>query len=207
MFDLMYDSTNVALTSKPRSVYTCPSMRLPRAVPETACGEQLGPGSYVILPGTTVTLPSATLDGAFASPSSNNAPNTLGLKHIADGTSKTFLVGEMNYGISGITWEKCGQLNDSPRWGDPTWASGYWHDAWGQIDWTIYEASGRRSYNRDHIVSDKTHIERVFRSDHPAGAQFVLLDDPVHFVPDGVDYEVLRALVTRADDETNYNYD
>jgi hypothetical protein len=33
------------------------------------------------------------------------------------------------------------------------------------------------------------------------------LDDSVHFVPDGVDYEVLRALVTRAGDEANYNYD
>ena len=48
----MYDSTNVALTSQPLSVYTCPSMRLPRAVPETACGEQLGPGSYIISAGT-----------------------------------------------------------------------------------------------------------------------------------------------------------
>jgi prepilin-type processing-associated H-X9-DG protein len=56
-------------------------------------------------------------------------------------------------------------------------------------------------------VSDKTHIARVFRSDHPGGAQFVLLDGSVHFVSETVDYPVLRALVTRAGEETNYNFE
>jgi hypothetical protein len=65
-----------------------------------------GPGSYIISAGTTVTLPSATLDGAFAAPGSNSAPYTLRLKNITDGTSKTFLVGDMNDGIRGITWDK-----------------------------------------------------------------------------------------------------
>jgi hypothetical protein len=43
------------------------------------------------------------------------------------------------------------------------------------------------------------------RSDHPGGTQFIFLDSSVHFVPESVDYMVLRALVTRTDDETDYN--
>ena len=42
------DPRNIAMTSKQLNVFTCPSMRLPRSVPDTACGESLGPGSYVI---------------------------------------------------------------------------------------------------------------------------------------------------------------
>jgi prepilin-type N-terminal cleavage/methylation domain-containing protein/prepilin-type processing-associated H-X9-DG protein len=203
----MYDATNVSLTSKPLGVYMCPSMRMPRGVPETTCGEQLGPGSYVISAGTSMSGPGTVLDGAFASPLPNNTPYSLALRNITDGASKTFLVGEMNYGIIGMTWDVCPGLSGTPEWGDQTWAAGYWYDAWGHIDWTTYSASGKGSYNSDHIVSDKTHIAREFRSDHPGGAQFVFLDGSVHFVSETVDYPVLRALVTRAGDETNYNFE
>ena len=39
---------------------------------------------------------------------------------------------------------------------------------------------------------------RTFRSDHPQGVHFVMLDGSVHFLADGVDAEIRRALVTRA---------
>ena len=48
---------------------------------------------------------------------------------------------------------------------------------------------------------------RVFRSDHPGGAQFVFVDGSVHFIPDTIDYPVLRALVTRAGGEVGHSID
>jgi prepilin-type processing-associated H-X9-DG protein len=46
----------------------------------------------------------------------------------------------------------------------------------------------------------------VFRSDHRGGVQFVFLDGSVRFVPETIDYPVLRALVTRAGEETDYDF-
>jgi prepilin-type processing-associated H-X9-DG protein len=45
--------------------------------------------------------------------------------------------------------------------------------------------------------------ERTFRSDHPGGVQFVMLDGSVHFLPTNSDPDVRRALVTRAGGESN----
>jgi prepilin-type processing-associated H-X9-DG protein len=52
----------------------------------------------------------------------------------------------------------------------------------------------------------KSWILRVFRSDHPGGAQFVFVDGSVRLIPDEIDYPVLRALVTRAGEETVENF-
>jgi hypothetical protein len=47
---------------------------------------------------------------------------------------------------------------------------------------------------------------RAFRSDHPGGVQFVLLDGSVQFIATDSSPEVRRALVTRAGDEPNHNF-
>jgi prepilin-type processing-associated H-X9-DG protein len=200
------DPQNVALTSQPVANYLCPSMALPRAVPDIACGECLGPGSYIISAGTDVSNPSSMLDGAFVNPREvGNGNYSLAFKNITDGTSKTFLFGEMDYGIREYPWERCGSQNGTPRWGDQTWADGYWYDAWGHLNWRIYEMGGRPFYNRSSFTPDDmstfTRILRVFRSDHPGGSQFAYVDGSVHFIPTEVEYPVLRALVTRAGDE------
>ncbi len=197
------DPQNLSLSSESLPSFSCPSMSLPRSVPDTTCGECLGPGSYIISAGTDIASPSVVLDGAFVNPGQiGNGRYTLSLKNIADGTSKTLLVGEMNYALREYTWTKCGSQNGSSKWGDQTWANGYWFDAWGHINWQIYSMTGRTFYDRSRVAPDEApilqRILRVFRSDHPGGAQFVFLDGSVHFVPDDVDYPVLRALVTRA---------
>ncbi|MEX0642820.1 MAG: DUF1559 domain-containing protein [Pirellulales bacterium] len=214
-----YEAPNNELTGKPISVYMCPSMSLPRSVPETACGEQLGPGSYMISAATDVSSPSLPLDGAFTKfefrvlgPNKYLAlPYTLGFKNITDGTSKTFLVGENDFGIDNLFWENCASLNGTHKGGDQTWANAYWHTSLGHINWKIYSLSKRGSYNRSHINDDEKTVlssfMRVFRSDHPGGAQFVFLDGSVRFVPESVEYDVLRALVTRSGEETNYSLD
>ena len=136
------DQENVTVTSQPLGVYLCPSMQLPRAVPECPC-EMLGPGSYMISAGTQIVTPSAPLDGAFDRP--NLKGNySLSYQQILDGTSKTLLVGENNYGLDQYVWETCSAVNGTTRWGDQTWASGYWFNAWGHISWNLYESSGLR---------------------------------------------------------------
>jgi hypothetical protein len=192
-------------------------MALPRGVPEPTCGENLGPGSYMISATTDSSIPGVALDGAFASFEARKVgskylvlPYTLGLKNITDGTSKTLLVGENDYGLDNLVWDNCGTLNGTQKGGDQTWANGYWHSALGHINWKIFALSMRGFFNRSRINDDEKSVQntivRVFRSDHVGGVQFTFLDGSVRFVPEEVDYSVLRALVTRAGEETNYDF-
>ena len=178
-------------------------MSLPRSVPDAVCGGCLGPGSYIFSGRNGYCISSVVLDGAFVNPGQiGNGRYTLSLKNITDGTSKTLLVGEMNYALCEYTWTKCGSQNGSSKWGDQTWANGYWFDAWGHINWQIYSMTGRTFYDRSSVAPDEVpilqKILRVFAVIIRVGAQFVFVDGSVHFVPDDVDYPVLLALVTRA---------
>jgi prepilin-type N-terminal cleavage/methylation domain-containing protein/prepilin-type processing-associated H-X9-DG protein len=199
---------NLPTTSGTIPSYLCPSMQLPRSVPTTAC-EQLGPGSYLISSRSDyssaglTTGDTSAMDGAFALPS-NNGKYELNFRNFTDGTSKTLLIGETNYALADWKWQNCGSLTGQPMWGDQTWAKGYWPYAWGHINWSIFDQLGVSTYNSKQRVD---HSERVFRSDHPGGAQFVFVDGSVHFVPETVDYPVLRALVTRAGGETDYRFE
>ena len=104
------DPVNLPITSLPVDIYTCPSMRLPRAVP-SGPDEKLGPGSYIISTRTEYGMFN-NLDGAFANPTSDGH-YSLGFKNITDGTSKTLLVGETNFGLQAWRWE------DGPDIGTP----------------------------------------------------------------------------------------
>jgi prepilin-type N-terminal cleavage/methylation domain-containing protein/prepilin-type processing-associated H-X9-DG protein len=193
-------SHNLAITGSRIAVYICPSMVLPREVPDTACGEVLAPGSYLISSRTEYNRYNR-LDGAFDNPPPSGKKYLLSLADIADGTSKTFLIGEVSYGHEQYLWSDCpGRLNQV-RWGDATWAHGYWAYAWGHIEWEMYRDFQVRMYNVvDKFMGNRS--LRIFRSDHPGGSQFVFLDGSVHFVQESIDYPVLRSLVTRNGGET-----
>jgi prepilin-type N-terminal cleavage/methylation domain-containing protein/prepilin-type processing-associated H-X9-DG protein len=191
------DPANLPITSQPVDIYLCPSMRLPRAVP-SGLDEKLGPGSYIISTRTAYGL-YLKLDGAFANPSADGH-YSLGFKNITDGTSKTLLVGETNFGHQKWLWDDGPDIG-TPMWGDQTWARGYWWYAWGHMssaDPTLYNNTDK--YNPPDSV-------RCFRSDHPGGVQFVMLDGSVRFLPTDSDPLVRNALVTRAGGETNANID
>jgi prepilin-type N-terminal cleavage/methylation domain-containing protein/prepilin-type processing-associated H-X9-DG protein len=194
------NAQNLEITSHPVDVYLCPSMALSRSVPEPGAGELLAPGSYIISTRTDY-LPSSNLSGAFAYPVLPTPPEVkgprynLGFEQITDGTSNTLLIGEVNYGHEQWTWDD-GPAAGSTRWGDQTWADGYWALAWGHMSKSKPELfnNSRTFYNPN--------SKRTYRSDHPGGVQFVMCDGSVQFLADSSDPEVRAALVTRAGEET-----
>jgi prepilin-type N-terminal cleavage/methylation domain-containing protein len=189
-----WDLVNLPMTKDSVPLYLCPSMALPREVPhaEAICQEKLGPGSYLISSRTHKL--SKVLNGAFANPASDGK-YSLSLKHITDGSSKTLLVGEINYGLQSMLWTNCPGSIGQPKWGDQTWASGYWGEAFGHMC-----AERPELYNNNNVF-DPTFSLRVFRSDHAGGVFFVYLDGSVRFLPDSTEPLIRNAAVTRAGDE------
>jgi len=187
------DGPNAVVTSAPVSVYLCPEMSTKRPVPAVECGEVLAAGSYVISSRTTYSSHSR-LDGAFRNPMEGRN-YSLSYQHVTDGTSKTLLIGEVNYGHADFIWKDCGEKKGSPKWGDTTWANGYWYFAWGHMSADLPEL-----FNNVDLFANPNSA-RTFRSDHVAGVNFVFVDGSVHFLADDSDPEVRKALVTRAGQE------
>jgi prepilin-type N-terminal cleavage/methylation domain-containing protein/prepilin-type processing-associated H-X9-DG protein len=189
------DEANIEWTEQSLAVYRCPSMSLRRPVPMRECGESLGPGSYIISTRTRYN-PFAPLDGPFRKPLPGKKYN-LGMRHIKDGTSHTLWVGEINYGHSDYLWSDCSAAGS--KWGDMTWAHGYWAEGWGHISSDIPTLFNNSD---DYLAPDS---RKVFRSDHSGGVNFVRLDGSVTFLTTESDAEVRSALVTRAGGETINN--
>jgi prepilin-type N-terminal cleavage/methylation domain-containing protein/prepilin-type processing-associated H-X9-DG protein len=103
----------------------------------------------------------------------------LKLKHITDGQSKTFMVGEC----------VVSQDNHSAAlFADGDWAScniplNYFLQSEADVENNWYEVRG-------------------FRSLHPGGAQFALADGSVQFIQDSMDHNIYRAMATRSLGET-----
>lgn len=187
--------TNVAFPD-----YTCPSMYLPREVPMTDCGEKLGPGSYII--STRIEYAKYTqLNGAFANPPARKGDQyRLGIEQITDGTSNTLLVGETNFGFESFIWDSgCGS-DGQPKWGEFRWAEAYWAYAWGHTNQDV-----RYNFNDPSARWDQG-FTGTFRSDHPGGVQFALIDGSVQFLQSAIDKETLFALITRANEDLVGDY-
>jgi prepilin-type N-terminal cleavage/methylation domain-containing protein/prepilin-type processing-associated H-X9-DG protein len=191
------DPENLPITSQPVGVYLCPSMVISRQVPETTCGEQLAPASYMISSRTDFHQ-WQLLDGAFDNPV-DGVEYHLAPKHITDGMSNTLLVGETNYSHQEMKWTKCPGLNGTTMWGDQTWAEGYWNLSWGHM------AKGANEAFNNSVKFVPPISARTFRSDHPGGVQFVFLDGSVRMMINETAPAVRHALVTRAGDETDHN--
>lgn len=199
------DNRKFTETSQP--TYLCPGMNIPRNVPD-ACGEKLGPGSYII--STRVLYkPEMFLTGAFAAPpTSAGTRYDLGLEQITDGTTHTLLVGETNYAWESYTWSQhyessCTGASGS-CYGDFTWAQGYWHHAFGHLG-LVNGQPEKYNFNDANRPWDSLY-RTTFRSDHPGGVQFVLLDGSVQFLRTEIEPDAMKALVTRAGEETNPDF-
>lgn len=171
------------------TVYLCPSMAYEWD------GVSIAPGSYSASTGTespwrildTSALPSGAFD--LSTINANHSrhtgaivswPGLVRLRDVTDGTAQTFAFGEVDY--------FGGQMKD----GGPQWIGGYIHAAqaatWGP--WNPDDPAPHESLDGQYLTA--------IRSDHPGGANVVLVDASVHFIADGIDEAILDALATRA---------
>lgn len=180
--------TNAALTSRNLSLFLCPSMGHPEGnIPDTGVasyGVSTGSGNsrYPLNPMTAKPDPN-THNGAIIDPIRGKVK----ISQIAglDGTSKTLLVGELDYGLTNAAQKS----NNSIIGGSTRWAFAY-----PGVHW----ASMLGEYNSDQLITGFNEWE-TFRSDHAGGCCFVFVDGSTHFIPDGVSKETLQRLANRQD--------
>ncbi len=192
----IYDPKNAKITSGTIETYLCPSMRLPEGSPLDG-SIPLGPGSYLI--STRVDYKPFVNDGAFDDMPADGSYQ-LALRHITDGTSHTFLAGEINYAFPDQESSASASGGSIPgKRSSFAWAEGYWLQAWGHMASTLPVLF----HNSQQYVPPIS--SRTYRSDHPGGVNFVMLDGSVRYVVTESDPEVRKALVTRAGGEVEHS--
>lgn len=178
--------TNALLQKMQIPTYLCPTMSLPPAT----LAEERAPCSYIFSAGRQnvsdyhygtpppafdgAIIPIKAPDPAAPTPYPNSEPTAL--RDILDGTSNTFLAGETDFAQTGVPSTMMGAV----------WAYGYMGYAWGS------------TYHTFNNHRQTTQVYGAFRSQHPAGANFVLCDGSVRFIGTQIDHELYQALSTRA---------
>lgn len=190
-FDAYYaDSSNPDVVTQKMATYLCPSMHLPREVPDELCNEIGTAGSYAGCEGTAAYQdPGVGLFPLNWPGFGFSGSRGIAIKDVADGTSTTIAVGELNYGIKDYTWSafSCPARAGQIRYGTARWGVPYPGIA-------IADTGGE--FNVNSAVNLTT-----FRSDHPGGAHFQMADGSVRFVGQEIDASILDDLATRAGNE------
>lgn len=191
------DPLNLAAINQRIPVYLCPAMDLPREVPGNnpntgASGEDGAPGSYATNLGTGAPGSFMTWYAPHNGPFVHQGEGATKFDSMKDGTSNTFFIGEMDYGLKNYNW------SGTPSGGTPTMRGGLTRWAVGYPGSTLAGIVG--VYNSDRMINSFDEYQ-TFRSDHDNGAHFLYGDNSVHFVPQSVDPLVLRAMATRAGGE------
>lgn len=193
-----FGAANIQVASMRISTYLCPSMFLPREVPDpdTTCGETGAPGSYAVSTGSGLSFVFDYLpphNGAIVHPKCGY----LSLAKIsnADGTGTTLMVGEMNYGLRDYLWSSSCKPSNTVKWGETRWAVGYPGISWGS---TVASLNSREIGPAMGLFYAGY---ESFRSDHGGGVNFTMVDGSVRFIAEEVDHQILQALSTRAGGE------
>lgn len=177
----VFDSANAPVVSRRISTFICPTMNLPRLVPNTQAGESGAPSSYAVSSGS-LTAWGTVHNGAVTA----HNQGTTSLASIADGTSNTFLVGELDYGLNNYNFTS-GPFKGQHRGGVTQWGIGY-------PGYSIGSTVGL--YNSESLVNGLLEFE-TFRSDHPNGCYFLYADGSVRFVAETSNAFLLDAQATR----------
>lgn len=162
-------------------VLICPSMALPSPAPDP------GWSSYAFCSGSgyghSVNFMHPEYhNGAIIAPTKG----TTSLKTISagDGLTKTFLGGDVDYGL--------GKLPNGTNGGSTRWSGGYPFQS-------VASTSG--VFNATKLYGSYRELD-TFRSDHPGGVQLVYCDASVRFVPENTNADTLRYLANRADGQS-----
>jgi len=186
-FDEYYtDPSNLDAINHQIAIYLCPTMTLPRAVPDLSCNEPGAPGSYGGSLGTTASAE----DGMFSGYTGYSAPKCRKFRDVTDGTSNSIMVGEFNYQLKDYFWSafSCPARAGEVRHGAHRWAPGY-------------PGVGLGDTGGDFNVHTYANGAGTWRSDHDGGAQFTLADGSVRFIGDSISAETLDNLAAIADGE------
>lgn len=177
-----FQEPNLSVIATPIPLFVCPSMQLIRPVPAVECGEVAAASSYALSTGSESTR--GEHNGAIVGFGPEYNTVSVGSVSLADGASNTLLIGELDYGLA--NWiDEC--LEGYSKGGTTQWAMAYPGHAWG---------STLGTFNAQEMIGSFAEWE-TFRSDHPGGANFALVDGSVRFVAEGVDAVVLDATATR----------
>jgi prepilin-type N-terminal cleavage/methylation domain-containing protein len=195
IYDFNYDYNepeNEEALNKTITVYLCPTMVLPRAVPYLPCQEKGGPTSYGVSLGTSsgsFTPGGPPSGGMFTGYGGFTTPKATRFRDVTDGLSNTIMCGEFNYRLEDYLWSSSTSscASDPASQGTPRWGSYRWGGAYPGV--AMGSTEGDFNVN---LAANRT----TWRSDHVGGAHFLLGDGTVHFVSENIDAALLDALAT-----------
>ncbi len=183
-FSKNYDTPhNQSVASQTIATYLCPSMPLPRNVPDASNEETGGPSSYLGNEGTSQYM--AKADGMFGLNWTSfgfNNPAT-GFRDVIDGTSSTIAYGEATYDMPDYLWIPPAAAAGQVKWGTARWVLGYPSVSLGT---SLKELNVHSAANVG-----------GFQSMHPGGVHFLYTDGSIRFASEFMDRELLNALTTR----------
>ncbi|MBM3979181.1 MAG: DUF1559 domain-containing protein [Planctomycetes bacterium] len=179
---------NNTVTNLPVKIYICPSMVTP---PAPAVAYTTHYASYAACVGSNDAWAAPAPDnGVIIRSNANGGPvlfTGVRVTDIGDGTSNTFLAGEMGFQLKDYLFTSgayAGQL----RGGNTSWAFGYASYSFGSTKVM------QNTTTAPATVNDRL---QTFRSDHGGGAMFLFADGSTHYVRDSIDFFSYKAMGTR----------
>lgn len=184
---------NIQVISQRVSFYLCPSMNIPRTIPDpTLDPKEVGaPSSYVVSAGSNNAYGFAgPQNGPFIfdrNPLNGKKSAPVRAANVRDGLSNTIFVGEMDYGLTNYYYAN----TTTPKWGSVAWGVGLPGHSVGT---TI------GIFNSNKLVTGLNEWQ-TFRSDHPGGANFAFGDGSTRMIATTTDDSILDALASIAGGE------
>jgi type II secretory pathway pseudopilin PulG len=186
------------------ATFLCPSMVVPRNVPEVQCNvagrpEVGAPASYLLSEGTASYQHPALGMFPLVAPSSFRFTmnRCTRFQDITDGTSNTLAAGETTYQFANFRWGASAcpgnpALNGTQRWGMARWGVGYPNSSLGNTASRMnnFTASSPTGYSSQHV----------------GGMHGLLADGTVRFLSQNIDFSLYTALATKAGGEVLGEY-